>query len=481
MIRGYLTVYLSLTMAIVLSLCLALIEGTRSNAIRVEAECVFEIGLNSILAEYHQELFSQYNLFAIDSSYGTSGVGTEMIVQHLQNYMDRNFSMEKIFLEDFLYKDFLAMGIETLEMTGASILTDGNGSIFRECAVEAVRSDCNLNLLQDLQQWMQVIETYGLRDRDVASEKNAADENLQKYDGKKIRISDTEWKVVKISNPTAYLETIRREGILKYVTDNPQLLSAKVMDAEALIGDRMKLKQINQGNLLLKEKEGMEELLERFLFQEYLLRYMGYYGMEKEQGALSYQIEYLLMGNEEDVNNLRKTVEILFAVREAANSMYLYGNREKCAEAEALSLLLTTALGVPEAATAMKDVLLFGWSFAESMYDVKTLLSAGRIPLLKDSTTWHFDLQNALRGDVVSDKQDVTQGLRYEDYLRLFLTFVDLSTLTERAMNMVEADIRLTPGNQFFKLDNCFESVEFDVCVSSEYGYQYEFTRKKEY
>jgi len=481
MMRGYLTVYLSLVMAIILSLCLALIEGTRSRAIRAEAECVIEIAMNSILAEYHQELFSQYNLFAVDSSYGTSCVGTEMMVEHLQNYLDRNFSTEGIFLEDFLYKDFFAMGVESLELTGASILTDHKGATFRKCATDAIRSDCNLSLLKDLQQWMQEVEAYGLQNRDVASEKIAADEKLQKYDGKKIWISDTDWEVVKISNPTARLETMRKEGVLKYVTENPLFLSAKVMNTESLVGDRMRQGQINAGNFAPEETKDGEQLMERFLFQEYLLRYMGHYGMEKEQGALSYQLEYLLMGEQVDVTNLRKTVELLLAVREAANAMYLFGDKEKCAEAEVLSILLTTLLRVPEAAGVMKDVLLFGWSFAESMYDVKTILSGGRIPLLKSDATWHYDLQNALEGSAGWEQQDMVHGLGYEDYLRVFLMFADLSVLTERAMNVVEADIRLTEGNQFFRLDNCFERVELGVCVKSRYGYRYELIREKGY
>ena len=481
MMRGYLTVYLSLILTVLLSLCLTLIEGTRSNAIRAETECVTEIGLNSILAEYHRELFSQYNLFAIDSSYGTSGTGTEMMAEHLQNYLDRNFSMEDIFLKSVLYKDFLAIDVKSVEITGASLLTDGNGAVFRKIAADVVRSDCNLDLLQDLQQWMQVVESHDLRNKDVASEKRAADSNLDKYNGKKIQISDTEWKELKIDNPTAGLEGIRREGILKFVTDNARELSAKVTDTGDLIGNRMKAGQLNQGNFSWEEYRDMEQLVERFLFQEYLLRYMGYYGEEKEEGALDYQVEYLLMGEASDITNLRKTVEILFAIREAANSAYLFTDKEKCGEAEALSLLITSALGAPEAAPALQIVLLLGWSFGESLYDVETILSGGRIPLLKDATTWHYSLQNALSGNIGVDKQDVGKGLSYKDYLRLFLMFTDLSLLTERAMNMVEADIRLTPGNRLFRLDNCYERVEFCISVESKYGYSYEITRTKGY
>lgn len=487
---GYLTVYLALTITIMLSLCLALIEGVRANAIRVETECVTDIGLNSILAEYHRELFAQYNLFAIDASYGTARTGVGDMAQHLRGYLERNFSQEDIFLADFLYKDFLSIDVKSIEMTGASIMTDESGAVFRRNAAEAIWDDCNLSLLQDLQQWLQVVEDNGLRERDVSAEKEAADKELGKYNGREIQISETEQKIIKIDNPTAKLEKMRKKGILQYVVKDVHSLSEKVLEADEPVMRRMNQGEINRGNIPVKELAEGEELLERFLFQEYLLKYMGSYGEEKESGALSYQIEYLLMGNDADVTNLKQTVNILFAIREAANISYLFGDREKCAQAEALALLTASLLGVPEAATVLKNVLLFGWSFAESMRDVELLLSGDRVPLLKDKSTWQFNMQDALQyggeanekeGDEQDDNQETASGLSYEDYLRLFMMFVDLDTLTGRAMNMVEADIRLTPGNQFFRLDNCYEQVEFCIHVSSEYGYDYEITRRKGY
>ena len=153
-VRAYLTVYLSLTMSVLLSLCLALIEGVRSNAIRLEAECIMDIGMDSILAEYHRELFEQYNLFAIDSSYGGTTAGKANVGQHLQHYIERNMSMEDIFLESLLYRDFLAMEPEEIDVTRVSIMTDNNGAVFRKKAVEAIEDDVGLSLFERLKDWM---------------------------------------------------------------------------------------------------------------------------------------------------------------------------------------------------------------------------------------------------------------------------------------------------------------------------------------
>ena len=46
---GYMTVYLALTVTVIMALCLALIEGCRYRGISLETECVMDIGMDSIL------------------------------------------------------------------------------------------------------------------------------------------------------------------------------------------------------------------------------------------------------------------------------------------------------------------------------------------------------------------------------------------------------------------------------------------------
>ena len=140
-----------------------------------------------------------------------------------------------------------------------------------------------------------------------------------------------------------------------------------------------------------------------------------------------------------------------------------------------------TRLAVPEITELLKVSLLLGWAYAESLYDVKTLLEGGKIPLIKDDATWHFGLQGALEANISNENFREETGLSYEDYLRIFLMLTDTDKLTGRAMNLVEADIRLTAGNADFRLDGCFDRIEAYICVESTYGYQFELTRQKSY
>ena len=74
---GYLTVFLALTITVLLSLILLLLEGARINAIRMKTETAGNIAVRSALGEFHRELLRQYDLYFIDTSYGTGAGGTE--------------------------------------------------------------------------------------------------------------------------------------------------------------------------------------------------------------------------------------------------------------------------------------------------------------------------------------------------------------------------------------------------------------------
>ena len=160
--NGYLTVYLSLCIGVILSLCLTLIEGARRNGTALEASCAAEAGMQSIFAEYHRQLLDQYNLFAVDSSYGSSRRGTLMSEAHLAYYLEKNVDLSQVFLSSLLYRDFFGLQVDGVEMTRVSFLTDGEGAVFRRRASEAVQDDIGLSMLDQLKGWVDQIEVNSL-------------------------------------------------------------------------------------------------------------------------------------------------------------------------------------------------------------------------------------------------------------------------------------------------------------------------------
>lgn len=478
--NGYMTIYLALTLGVMISLCLALIEGCRYRGICLETECVMDIGMDSILAEYHRELFAQYNLFAVDCSYGTVHGTTKLTEEHLLEYMNHNFSLEDIFLDKFLYRDFFALEAEKAEMTKAAFVTDGDGEVFRRMAVDAIEDDVGIGLLQQIKEWVKTIKSRGLLERSVEEEKQTVDAQIREYDGRET----ADGKVIHIENPTEALEEKKKSGILSLVLPEEEISDRRI-ETEQFIEAREERDQINRGNIALQSQTEWEKEKERILFHEYLLKYMGRYSTEKKSSPLWYQVEYIIAGEESDRENLRYVINRIFAIREAANAAYLFGSEEKYAVAEALGEALAAVMMVPEIGELFTISLILGWAFAESVYDVRTMLAGDKIPLLKSDSTWHCGLQMILQGNLTDEGRsgdaDAVTDLGYEDYLRIFLLLCDERTVTYRAMNIVEQDIRVTPGNQNFCLDACIAELQMNVKVKSRYGYSVEIERQKSY
>ena len=474
--NAYLTVYLSLCIGVILSLCLTLIEGARRNGTALEASCAAEAGMQSIFAEYHRQLLDQYNLFAVDSSYGSSRRGTLMSEAHLAYYLEKNVDLSQVFLSSLLYRDFFGLQVDGVEMTRVSFLTDGEGAVFRRRASEAVQDDIGLSMLDQLKGWVDQIEVNSLESGGASREKESADQYMRDYE----YIDEEGVPHIGVYNPTQVLEEKRRMGILKLAVEDEGQLSHNTLSTDGLVYERMRQGAVSRGNIPLEESPWMQELAERFLFQEYLLRYMGRYGKVEEQDALRYQIEYLIVGKNNDIDNLRGVANRVCALREAANVIYLLTDSVKKAEVELMAEAICGILALPELSLVLQTVIIAGWAYAESVYDVKTLFAGGRIPLFKDAETWHYGLNAALSGDL-ADYSETGLGMSYEDYLRVFLMLEGLDKLTGRAMNMVEADIRMTPGNSQFCLDGCFDRAEFDIRMSSSYGYRYQLIRYRAY
>lgn len=475
--NGYLTVYLALCLTLILSLYLALIEGARRGGAAMESACAAEIGMQNIMAEYHRELFNQFNLFALDSSYGTRICGRKNTEAHLMEYLKRNLSMEDVFAGKYLYRDFLGLQAYDAELTGVSILTDEKGAVFRGMAIEAVKNDVGLKLLEEVQDWMSVVQVNGLAEADYEAESRKLNEALEEYDGMEVQISENESVFLEVDNPAAQLNTKRGLGTLHLVIENTASLSPKILSGEELVSRRMEQGILHSGNMPVQPAE---DLWSRVLFQEYLLRYLDHYGDEAGGGALDYQIEYLIAGKEQDTENLKSVAGRLSAIREAANVVYLLTDPEKSLEIEEAAILACGLFALPELIPLVKAAILFGWAYAESVYDVKTLLAGGKIPLMKDKSSWHYSLSSALYGGM-EDSGGSGRGLSYEDYLRILMTLTGLDTLTVRAMDMVEADIRQTPGNSYFRLDACYGELEALMRIDSSFGYRFEIRRKRAY
>ena len=77
--------------------------------------------------------------------------------------------------------------------------------------------------------------------------------------------------------------------------------------------------------------------------------------------------------------------------------MYLMSNEAKKAEIKLVAAAACTLIALPALTPLLESAILLAWAYAESVYDVRSLLAGGKVPLLKDDGSWHYSLTAALR------------------------------------------------------------------------------------
>lgn len=473
--NGSITVYLALVLTVLLSVLLTVIEAARTNAIRFQAECVTDMALQSALAEYHREILEQYDLFLTDVSYGTSENGYGLLEAHIWNYLNENLSADEA-VTFGKPKDLLGMSAEEANVLRSTGAADQNGEIMEKLAAEYILDRYGMDGLSDIGPEVQIVENKGLL-KNTMEQKRQQNERAIKAVDTTVEDSEGKKKKIPVNNPADHVNSRRGSaGILSMVTGG-KTISDKNIRPEDYISHRT----VCERDGYLQEQEALS-MAEELAFQEYLMEKCGNYLELKENGALDYQMEYLIGGKSSDKENLRFVVNRLLLLRETANFMYLMQDSAKQAEAEAMAAALAVVILFPELKDLIKLSILIAWSYAESVNDVRILLDGGKVPIFKDSGSWKLGLKSALKLDIPnSDQSGGQEGLSYQMYLRLFLAFVGKYDRNFRFMDVVEMDIRLTKGNEIFCLDHCVHDFEAETVIGSTRGHRYTLVRMAGY
>lgn len=470
--RGYMTVFLALSLTLILSLVFTVIEGARISAIRMKFECVADIGMNSVLAEYHRELLEQYDLLFVDISYGSGHADINNTEAHLRNYIQNNLQTDR-YGGIWGSRDFLAMSIDQVEIDQYSIASDEQGAVLKRQVTDYM-SDYPLGaLLSQVSAGMEELDRLGLDTRDVAGERQQYERRIEEIGLPEKEVEEGVYEEVPLDNPADIANATRSSGVLNLVLDDPSQVSSVKVDVKDYLSHR----SVKQGTGLCKEAAEISGEANELVFEAYIFEKCGYYGQELDKSLLKYQIEYILAGEDTDWKNLEQVAKRLLRWREVSNVLYILSDSSKIAEAEAMALALTAVALCPELAEPVKYTILFAWAYVESLQDVKSLLAGGRVPIMKTASDWRTGINSIkdVRGSLSEDSGG--RGLSYKEYLQIMLFLQNSQDRTYRAMDIMEMDIRRTPGNGRFCMDDCFDTYRAKLCVSSRFGYSYEMTR----
>lgn len=459
--KGGITVFLTGILMILMSFILICVDATRFYAIQVEAECIADMGLDSIFAEYNRELLEQYDLFFIDTSYGYSQPAYQRTEAHLADYMEQNLQPGQDILT-WNGRDFLGMGLEEAELLEASLATDNEGRDVHYQAVEYMRDKVGLAFIEDMQRQMETVYEYDMDDRNVEEEAEQIEEEIRGVELPQEQLEDGSFTEVSVDNPADSVNCNRFKGILYLVTEDASQISDHVIN----IANYASQRECNRGTGAASEET--DSAADEILFDEYLLEKCAYYTKTKDTGELSYEIEYILGGRSSDIENLKWVAGRLILLREVANVSYLYTDREKMEEADLLAWGLSIVALKPQLQPMIKNSVLFAWAYAESVQDVRLLLSGNKVPLLKTKDTWHLSLDHMLNYQEHLEQSEDAEGLDYATYLRILLLLENKEEKTKRFLDVVEMNLRKTEGNRFFRIDGCMDAVTAQIVISGE-------------
>ena len=468
--KGYLTVFLSLTITLIMSLILALFQGARIGAVKMKTECVADIAMNSVLAEYNRQLYEQYGLLMVDTSYGRANPSIVNAQEHLRHYVQKNFDRSTAGRITNA-QTITSMYCEDVKITGSSFATDNDFTVLARQILAYMGADPVEGLMTDVLNNADMIRGNALDTTDVEAMAAANQEAIDSVELPTVINEDGEEEQITLGNPADAVNSQKGIGALSLAVKNPGSISTALVDVAGLPSHR----KLNKGTGLrdFEEISGAEKLL----IEQYFYEKCSRYGQELDKSQLKYQLEYLIYGQGSDYGNLEKMATTLLFWREASNMIYLFGNQEKCAEAEAVAAVLTAVLMVPELLDLVKYSILFAWTFAESVSDLNILFSGGRVPILKSDATWRLSLANMLSFRSHLNGGDLGEGLYYKDYLRIRLFFSPFGEKLQRMGDVIEMDVRKSAGNRNFKLDYCLDTFCAEISVATTYGYDVKIER----
>ena len=266
--------------------------------------------------------------------------------------------------------------------------------------------------------------------------------------GDKTKKEDSGEKATPTENPLETVTEVKKEGVLSLVLPENTKVSGKSINIEETVSHR----SLEKGTM---DSYVGTDWYQKVLFYQYLVNYLGNYVEKKQDRVLEYELEYVLGGKRNDADNLKIVVSELLAMREPLNMASLTASSQRQSEAMALAVMLAGVSANPAVIEAVKYGILVAWAFAESVLDVRTLLSGGKITMIKSDADWTSNVHmipELLSGWSVAN--DCSQGLDYGQYAAILLLFHKGNTLAMRTMDVEEAYVQTQEGYENFQMDH---------------------------
>lgn len=444
--RGSVTLFAIMSMMLIASVLLTLLEGARAIEIRRLSELQTEKALESVFANYNAALWKECSLLGSDQT---------KLEQILRTSANGKWDSKETDLNTYVFQ------VDTLEVKSYTLLSDGDGKVYAAAVSEYMKDNILYESAKQLYSHYMAMKSleetsgfdFSILEKALKGIKEAQKESAKKEEKvKAIRAGKQPEK-----NPIEVIAELVDTGIL----------SLMVKDIEKLSDSEINLKDTISKRALLKGKNSeipQTDWLDRVLLQQYLLTYLSNYEKAEGENALSYEVEYLIGGKASDKGNLRAVAERLLSLRASSNLVYLLSDKAKIAEANAIALAIAGVSANPVLVNVVKLAILTAWAYAEGVLDVRAILIGKKIPLLKSKDTWTLELKNI--GKITEGfwtAKESELGVGYEGYLGILILFKAEKELGMRAMDMQEFRVRQINGYEGFQMDQQVVNVKAKI------------------
>ncbi|MEE1243078.1 DUF5702 domain-containing protein [Frisingicoccus sp.] len=464
---GQVTIFMMLIFMVILSLLAAQYHSSIFYACRADAERAARLSAESFLAAYQRPLRDRYQILAVDGGFGGDTFQQERLEEYLLQVYEKNME------SGLTKKNVEAIAMEEPIFT---MLIDGDWDFFvREITLNrkaALVSD-GLELL--LGQWKKNNDraSEDLQQKRMTAENSATEENMGEEEiGREQQ---------QVRDPRDTLMAIWNQGILAaacpenfhvsekecVMTDVSYPEAGKRIQAAIDFKDGASIQNLfGKWDEILDMENSIRSVAEEAAVHMYIGEVFKNAVTDGDNGAqqesvLKYEMEYIIGGNETDMENMKNVLWKILAIRCVMNLSYILMSPEMNMQVMETAGLLSTALLLPQFTEVIGFLLKSAWAFTEALADCRTLLKGGKIPVIKTKDTWYLSWDQMFRLNAsVLDGNRGEQGLDYSGYLHILLATTKPETKYRRMTHLMEKNIRLIDGYEDFRMKYCIYGIQ---------------------
>ena len=232
--KGEITVFLSLTVVLLVSFILGMMNAANIQLMKNQARIDVDSALYSLFGEYQTDLLEEYHIFGIEETYGTGNLQEENLLRRMHYFGTKGI---------------------VHEIKGIQYLTDLDGMGLREQIITYMEQKYGIEYARNLAGMTGEWEEVEIQEKEAKENQNQSIEEMKQMSEEMEKDHQEE-----IENPFDCMEQIEANGIISYVLPKDKRLSGKEINRDRQVSVRIRV--AGRGNFpARKNLSGTEERL----------------------------------------------------------------------------------------------------------------------------------------------------------------------------------------------------------------------------